>query len=1051
MATGQRDNYTATRLDIFPPACLEPRPMLRLFPLSALLLLVAPPLAFGAEPTPQWLWSSGDAKENDVVYFRKTIELAAAPKSAVFSGTCDNVFTLFVNGEMVTQHSTWEEPTSENVTRRLKAGKNAVAIRASNSGGPAGFIGMLVIEQADGSKQTLATDDSWLMATDPKGNWRTADYDAAGWKKPHVLGKLGIGPWSSVALAGARPGGQAATAVEQITTLPGFQVELLYSVPKGEQGSWVSLTSDDKGRLIASDQYGGLYRIAPGKDAETTKIEKLAVAIGDAHGLLFHAGRLYVVVNGGAAKGDGLYRVRDTDSDDQFDEVVLLKKFRGSGEHGPHAVRLGPDGKLYVIAGNFTQPPEGYERASPHRTWAEDQLLPRNPDGGGHDPHIMAPGGWLARCDLEGKNWELICAGMRNAYDFAFNSDGEPFTFDSDMEWDTGTPWYRPTRVNHLVSGGEYGWRNGTGKWPEHSPDSLGAVVNIGLGSPTGVEFGTGAKFPAKYQQALLINDWTYGKVYAVHMTPSGASYTGRFETFLSGRPLPVTDLVVHTDGHLYFAIGGRRTQSGLYRVSYVGGESTDPVGNALRGVPSVTATPSEPSPRPLVGALGEAPPLVAAMQARELRKRLEAFHGKQDAATIDFAWPHLGSGDRSIRYAARVAVEHQDPKLWADKALAETRTTAAIQAMVALARSSPLAAQAGDGTRSVPATWQPRIVEKLNKLPLERLTEEQLLEATRAYGLAFIRLGKPDAATAKTVAARLAPLFPHQSELVNRELAALLVYLESPAVVEPAMKLLASGQTQEDQLHYALVLRNVTHLLNVEQRRAYFGWLNLAEGSYRGGASFKKFVQRIRQDAAGKLTEADRTALKDVIEGGQKVQVVKLETTRQFVHNWQMEDLLPLAEQVESGRSFAKGRAAYDAAQCAKCHRFAGEGGDTGPDITGVGSRFNTVYLFESLIVPSKAVSDQYLGSILRTHDGETLTGRILEENDKLVKLRTDPFARELVTIAKDNIATRQHSKLSEMPQGLVSVLTKEEILDLIAYLRSAGNAADKAFAVGK
>ena len=68
--------------------------------------------------------------------------------------------------------------------------------------------------------------------------------------------------------------------------------------------------------------------------------------------------------------------------------------------------------------------------------------------------------------------------------------------------------------------GGEYGWRNGTGKWPEYSPDSLGAVVNIGLGSPTGVEFGTGAKFPAKYQRALFINDWTYGKIYAVHMTP---------------------------------------------------------------------------------------------------------------------------------------------------------------------------------------------------------------------------------------------------------------------------------------------------------------------------------------------------------------------------------------------------------------------------------------------------------------------------------------------------------------------------------------------------
>ena len=183
------------------------------------------------------------------------------------------------------------------------------------------------------------------------------------------------------------------------------------------------------------------------------------------------------------------------------------------------------------------------------------------------------------------------------------------------------------------------------------------------------------------------------------------------------------------------------------------------------------------------------------------------------------------------------------------------------------------------------------------------------------------------------------------------------------------------------------------------------------------------------------------------MIEGKQKVEVVKLETTRQFLHNWQMEDLLPLASEVESGRSFEKGRLAYEAAQCAKCHRFTGQGGDTGPDITGVGNRFNTQYLLESLIVPSKAVSDQYLGSVIRTLDGEVITGRILEENDKLLKVRTDPFARELVTIAKDNIEERQQSRVSEMPQGLVNVLTKEEILDLIAYLRAAGNPQDKAF----
>ena len=55
---------------------------------------------------------------------------------------------------------------------------------------------------------------------------------------------------------------------------------------------------------------------------------------------------------------------------------------------------------------------------------------------------------------------------MRNPFDIAFNHDGELFTYDADMEWDIGEPWYRPTRVNHIISGAEFGFRNGSAKWP---------------------------------------------------------------------------------------------------------------------------------------------------------------------------------------------------------------------------------------------------------------------------------------------------------------------------------------------------------------------------------------------------------------------------------------------------------------------------------------------------------------------------------------------------------------------------------------------------------
>lgn len=959
-------------------------------------------------PVANWIWAPGEATDGQVVLFRKTIDVPENLKSATFTGAADNGMTLFVNGERVAEHGAWDTAFRQDIAKRLKTGKNAIAIRGTNEGGVAALIGRIVLEAQDGAQQVIVTDDTWLQVSGAVEGFQKPDFDDSKWAKAKVIGKQGTGPWAATTVDGTVVKAQS-TPSGQVTALPDFNVELVYSVPKGTEGSWVALAPDNKGRLIASDQgRAGLFRITPGVTPEETKVEKLNVEMSECQGLLYAFDSLYCVVNGGIQQGSGLYRLKDTNGDDQFDEVKLIKKFQGGGEHGPHAVRLSPDGKsLYVIAGNHTKPPADFDPNSPNKNWAEDLLLPRNPDGNGHATGVMAPGGWICKTDPEGKSFSIVSAGFRNQYDIDFNQDGELFSYDADMEWDTGAPWYRPTRVNHATSGAEFGWRYGTGKWPDYYADSLGAVVDIGLGSPTGIEFGTGAKFPAAYQRALYINDWTYGKIYAVHMKPDGASYTGTFETFVSGRPLPVTDICVNTDGHLYFTVGGRGTQSGLYRVTYTGDESTSPAG-------------------PLEDAKAAA--------ARKLRHELEAFHGKQDPQAIEFAWPHLNSPDRALRFAARVAIEHQPVESWQAKALAETRTTASIYAMIALARSGDKA-------------LQPQIVQKLNGLPWKSLSPDQANAALRAYGLAFIRMGEPGDDVRQSVISTLKPLWPNADPTVNRELFNVLVYLNAPGVVEMGMEQLAKAQTQQDQMFYAFVLRNVKDGWSKDQRIAYFSWINLAETSYRGGNSFKKFCQQIRNDTVAKLTDAEKETFKEAIAGSQKVEVVSLETTRQFVHNWQMDDLLPMLDQVESGRSFAKGKAAYEATQCAKCHRFGGDGGSTGPDITGVGARFNPQYLAESLILPSKVVSDQYMTSTVITTDGDVLTGRVIEETDDMIRIRTNPFALEMTDVKKSNIEERSQSALSEMPQGLINVLTKEEVLDLIAYLRAAGNPDDPAF----
>ena len=289
--------------------------------------------------------------------------------------------------------------------------------------------------------------------------------------------------------------------------------------------------------------------------------------------MVFAFDSLYVVVN--KKNGSGLYRARDTDGDDTFDEVKLLRRFDGDGEHGPHAVVLGPDGKsLYVVGGNGTRlPPVG--RSLVPRNWAADELLPPVGQTDGTFTRDM-PGGWVSAPTRTGRrwSWSRSASATPTTSPSTATASCSPTTPTWSGTWGRrGTG--RPASTT-LTSGAEFGWRTGTSKWPDYYPDSLPAVADIGAGSPTGVCFGYGAKFPAKYQRALFVGDWSYGQVYAVHLEPRGSSYTGTPELFLSGTPLPVTDLVVHpTDGALYFTVGGRGAASAVYRVTYHGDEST--------------------------------------------------------------------------------------------------------------------------------------------------------------------------------------------------------------------------------------------------------------------------------------------------------------------------------------------------------------------------------------------------------------------------------------------------------------------------------------------
>ena len=812
----------------------------------------------------------------------------------------------------------------------------------------------------------------------------------------------------------------------QLQVPEGFEVDLVYSVPLEEQGSWVALTPDSAGRLITSDQFGGLYRVTLGDGDSVTEVEKLDLPIGHAQGLLYAYDSLYVTVNlyrtskEKVAQGSGFYRVLDTDGDDRFDQVKLLKRLEavdnenGHGEHGPHAAVFGPDGLIYIVAGNGTKVPDGLAPTSPFRNWANDLLIPPEPG--------FVPAGWVARTDETGSVWELVAGGLRNSYDVAFNAEGELFAYDADSEASIGQPWYRPTRINHVVSGGEYGWRYDSGrwvpygKWPEHYPDSVGSVVDVGYGSPTGLVFGTGARFPGRYQRALFACDWASGTIYAVHLEPQGAGYTAAFEPFLTGSAVPVTDIVVNRDGDLYFTVGGREAKSGLFRIRYRGDEVTDPAG---------------PVDHPAVE------------RARRIRKRLEQFHVREDARAVAETWPHLASPDRTLRYAARVAVERQDLAEWQDRALRENDTVASIQAMLALARTGR-------------SELQEAVLGRLGLLPLEQLPEDQLLEALRAYSLAFIRMGGQRSALGRQAAERLGRLFPSASRTLNQELCRLLVYLEDPGVIDKSLRMIDSGGRQ-DKLFYFAALSHLGKGWTVPQRQTWFRALNDFQGEYlRAEKTFgrkglnSRFIyalQNLRQSAVETLSDEELAALEEILEDQRAMTAADEEPVRGFVRAWRVADFLPLLERVKSGRSYENGKLAYEAAECARCHRFDDQGGTTGPDITTVGNRFDAQYLLEALLDPSKVVADRFFNESIEMEDGRIHVGRVVYDDGRLLRVRANPFTQKVTEVAADRIKTRTISRISEMPEGLLDIFTGEEILDLVAYMKSGGNPKDPAF----
>lgn len=824
-----------------------------------------------------------------------------------------------------------------------------------------------------------------------------------------------------------------------ISVTEGFDADLLYEVPKS-QGSWVAMAFDPKGRLIVSDQDDkGVFRVTlPLADA-AIRVESLrgfpydpvdwgTRKVGGAYGFLHAFDSLYM------ANMRGFYRIRDTDGDDQYDEFQLLQKLDMGYEHSAHSIIQTPDGKgLYLVSGNFTRVPKGTISAQPP-VWQEDTLLPVIPDPMGHAVGLRAPGGWICRISPDGKDWKMIASGFRNSVDIALNREGELFTYDSDMEFDVGVPWYRPTRINHVTSGAEFGWRSGSSVWPDYFADSNGSVLDVGPGSPTAMSFGHHSNFPVEYQEKLFVCDWTFGTIYTVEMEERGSSYAGTKTEFLHGSPLNIAAMRFGPDGAMYFVTGGRTTASRLYRIRYTGEPSA--------------ATPKT---------------LVANAELRALRHSLEKLHvrGEGGSDAVETAWSHLSHADRNIRYAARIAIECQDVALWREKLFAEKNPRIVIYASIALCRH---------GEKS----WSGRLLDKLGEVAFEALEKEDQLALLRAHELCFLRMGQPTGEAAAAVISRLDPHYPSKDDTLNAELCRVLSSLDAPTVVGKTMELMKSTRAatvdydkkmlgrheyggailqmmantpNTRNIHYAYCLRRVRNGWTIENRKYFFGWLNDVL-TKDGGKSFAGYIRAIRADAITQLSTTDVERMAGLLGDFPLVDLTQLPKPKGPPGAWTVDTAMKLFASELRGRDIENGKRMYSAGLCIACHRFGGEGGVTGPDLGSLGSRFSIRDILVAICEPSASISEQYMASTIKLKDGDTLHGRLIIRDDKEIGVASNPFDLNQITKASTkNLESIEFSNVSIMPPGLISGMNRDELMDLMAYLLSGGDLQHKAF----